>query len=247
MRRRTEGSINFLRGHHCVNRHVPRARVHLGNHTWSASVPSRMPITKIIRNTSEPAPEMFHRDMFMAVNAASHPREPREARVMSAVSDLQCQYMTLPIASKTANTQSLSSRAVSSVIRVAASNEPDDAKDTHSSSSASLNTSTMTSRVPRDEIPSLGIVGSTLPVFLARSMDRVTVDTCQILVARTGRARTWRSVETLDNNGRLNEVLWLLLEDVHRRAFLPLVKRMYAARNRAVALRSGSPSHSLSL
>lgn len=41
------------------------------------SVPSRMPITKIIRNTSEPAPEMFYGDMFIAVNAAFRSREPR--------------------------------------------------------------------------------------------------------------------------------------------------------------------------
>lgn len=81
----------------------------------------------------------------------------------------------------------------------------------------------MASRVPRDKITTPSIPAA----VLARSPDRVTVDTCQILVARAGRARTRRSVEALDNNGRLNEALGRFSR-THRRAFLPLVKRMYA-------------------
>lgn len=63
--------------------------------TLGPSVPSRMPITKIIRNTSELAPEMFHGDMFMAVNAAFRSRESRSEGHVD-ISDLQSRYMTLP-------------------------------------------------------------------------------------------------------------------------------------------------------
>lgn len=96
----------------------------------------------------------------------------REARVTSAVSDLQSRYMTLPIASKTVHLPS-ACRIIQIAVSIGAVFNVTEEFVTRRQVRA------------RNEILVFGTVVSTFG-----ALDRVAIDVCQIVVASTGHVRS---------------------------------------------------------